>query len=45
MVTMEQPSKAKPKPFGYEITAYGIALIIGIPMISAAAASSTPRAG
>jgi hypothetical protein len=45
VVTMEYPSKDRPKPFGYEITAFGIGLIISAPMISAAAASSTPRAG
>jgi hypothetical protein len=42
---MEQPSKANPKPFGYEFTALGIALIVGAPMVSGAAANSTPRAG
>ncbi|WP_338702068.1 hypothetical protein V5279_46005 (plasmid) [Bradyrhizobium sp. 26S5] len=45
VVTMEQPSRARPKVFGYEITAFGVALIIGAPMVSSAAASSTPRAG
>jgi hypothetical protein len=45
VVTMDQPSRTGPKPFGYEITAFGIALIIGAPMVSSAAASSTPRAG
>jgi hypothetical protein len=45
VVTMEQPSKANPKPFGYEMTAFGIALIVSAPMVSTAAASSTPRAG
>ncbi|MBX9826170.1 MAG: hypothetical protein K2Y27_14400 [Xanthobacteraceae bacterium] len=45
VVTMEEPSKAAPKPFGYEITAFGVALIIGAPMIGAAAASTAPRAG
>ena len=45
MVTMEQPSKAWPKPFGYEITVYGIAAIIAAPMVSSYAAASTPRAG
>lgn len=44
-VTMEKPSRARPKPFGYEITAYGLALIIAAPMISSAAAAETPRAG
>lgn len=45
VVTMEQPSKAGAKPFGYEITALGIASIIGTPMIGSAAASMAPRAG
>ena len=45
VVTMEQPSKGWPKVFGYEITAFGIALIIAAPMVGTAAASSTPRAG
>ncbi|MBE0705373.1 MAG: hypothetical protein IH582_19810 [Afipia sp.] len=44
-VTMEQPSKARPAPFGYEITAFGIAAIIAAPMVSTYAAASTPRAG
>lgn len=44
-VTMEYPSKDSPKPFGYEITAFGIALIVAAPMVSAAAAAAEPRAG
>jgi len=44
-VTMEEPSTTRPAPFGYEITAYGIAAIIAAPMISSYAAASTPRAG
>lgn len=44
-VTMEYPSKTRPAPFGYEITAYGIAMIIAAPMVSTSAAASTPRAG
>jgi hypothetical protein len=44
-VTMEYPSTARPKPFGFEITAYGIAAIIAAPMVSTYAAASTPRAG
>ncbi|MCW8087710.1 ComEC/Rec2 family competence protein [Sabulicella glaciei] len=44
-VTMENPSKARPAPFGYEITAYGIAAIVAAPMVSTYAAASTPRAG
>ena len=44
-VTMEEPSKTKPRPFGYEITAFGVAAIIAAPMVSAYAAADTPRAG
>lgn len=45
VVTMEHPSKAWPRVFSYEITAFGIALVIAAPMVSTYAASSTPRAG
>lgn len=45
MVTMEQPAKDRPKPFGFEITALGVALIIAAPMVASSAAASTPRAG
>lgn len=45
VVTMEQPSKASPKPFAYKVTALGIALALAAPMVSTAAAASTPRAG
>lgn len=44
-VTMENPSKTRPLPFGYEITAFGLAPIIAAPMVSASAAAETPRAG
>lgn len=44
-VTMEQPSKTLPAPFGYEVTVFGIAAIIAAPMVSSYAAASTPRAG
>lgn len=44
-VTMENPTKTRPLPFGYEITAFGLAPIIAAPMVSASAASETPRAG
>jgi hypothetical protein len=44
-VTMERPSKSAPAPFAYEITRLGIGPVIEAPMIAAAAASSTPRAG
>jgi hypothetical protein len=44
-VTMKNPSKARPAPFGYEITALGIAATIAAPMVSTYAAASTRRAG
>jgi hypothetical protein len=44
-VTMEEPSQARPLPFSYEITAYGIAAVIAAPMVSTYAAAATPRAG
>ncbi len=44
-VTMEEPSKTKPRPFGFEITAFGVAANIAAPMESAYAAADTPRAG
>jgi hypothetical protein len=44
-VTMEYPSHARPAPFCYEITAYGVALMLAAPMVSTYAAASTPRAG
>ena len=44
-VTMENPSKARPASFGYEITAFGLAAMIAAPMVSTYAAASTPRAG
>lgn len=44
-VTMEEPSTTRPRPFGYEITAFGVAAIIAAPMVSTYAAASTPRAG
>jgi hypothetical protein len=44
-VTMEEPSKAWPRPFSFEITAFGIASVIAAPMVSTYAAASTPRAG
>ena len=45
VVTMEQPSKANPKPLTYKVTALGIALALSAPMVSTTAAASTPRAG
>ena len=45
VVTMEEPSSERPRPFGYEFTALGVALIVVAPMVSTVAAASTPRAG
>ncbi|MCY4025390.1 MAG: hypothetical protein OXH75_03640 [Acidobacteria bacterium] len=45
VVTMEEPSPERPRPFGYEFTALGVALIVAAPMVSTVAAASTPRAG
>lgn len=45
VVTMEEPSKDKPKPFAYKVTARGVALDVAAPMVVSAAAASTPRAG
>ena len=45
VVTMEEPSRTRPRPFGYEITAFGVALIVVAPMVSTAAGATTPRAG
>ena len=45
VVTMEEPSPDRPRPFGYEITAFGVALLVAAPMVSTAAAQTTPRAG
>lgn len=44
-VTMEEPSRTRPLPFAYEITAFGVAAVIAAPMVSRSAGSSTPRAG
>ena len=45
VVTMEKPSEAKPRPFGFKITAQGVAAIIGASMVSTSVAAETPRAG
>lgn len=45
VVTMENPSKADPKPFAYKVTVLGIAPLLAAPMVSSSAAASTPRAG
>lgn len=44
-VTMEHPNRSRPKPFGYQITARGIALIAVVATTASVAAASTPRAG
>ena len=44
-VTMEEPSRTRPRSFGYKITTFGVALIVAAPMVSVAAAAATPRAG
>ena len=44
-VTMKEPSPTRPRPFGYEITAFGVAPIVAAPLVSTAAAAATPRAG
>ena len=44
-VTMEEPSRMNPQPFGYKITALGVGLIVATPMVSTTAAAATPRAG
>lgn len=44
-VTMEHPSKSKPKPFAYKITVLGVEIEIAAPMVSSSAAASAPRAG
>ncbi|CTQ34815.1 hypothetical protein [Jannaschia rubra] len=44
-VTMEQPSTAQPKPFGYKATAAGIAAVLAAPNAAAQTARSNPRAG
>ena len=44
-VTMEEPSQTRPGSFGYEITAFGVALIVAASIVSTVAAAATPRAG
>ena len=44
-VTMEYPSKSKPKPFAYKVTVFGVKPDLAAPMVSTSAAASTPRAG
>ena len=44
-VTMEYPSKSKPKSFAYKVTALGVGLEIAAVSVNNSAAASTPRAG
>ena len=44
-VTMEEPSRIRPRPFGYEISSLGISRIVTAPLVSTVAAANTPRAG
>ena len=44
-VTMEHPSKSKPKPFAYKVTGLGVGIELAAPMVSSLATASTPRAG
>ena len=44
-VTMEEPSEANPKSFGYKISPLGVGLIVAVSTVSAKVASTTPRAG
>lgn len=46
LVTMEQPTQARPKPIGLKITAAGVAVLIaGAPNVAEAASSTDSRAG
>lgn len=45
VVTMETPSIARPKPVRFEVTRFGIALLLASANIISSAASATPRAG
>ena len=44
-VTMEHPTVQRPKPFGYRVTARGLAAIVAISTAGGMAAARTPRAG
>lgn len=45
VVTMEMPSATRPKPCRFEVTRFGIALLLNAPNVIGAAATTTPRAG
>ena len=45
VVTMEEPSEARPKPFGYEITSRGVRPLVAASIVKTAVSSTTPRAG
>ncbi len=44
-VTMEYPTQSNPKPFSYNITAFGFALALSAPLVAGTAAAASPRAG
>ncbi len=44
-VTMEEPSKSRPKSFAYEITSRGVRLDLAVPMVSTTVANTTTRSG
>ena len=45
MVTMEEPSKSKPKPFSYEVTSRGVRLDLAVSMVSTKVANASPKSG
>lgn len=45
VVTMEHPSETRPKRARFEVTRFGVALLVTTATVITAAASSTPRAG
>jgi hypothetical protein len=45
IVTMEHPSETRPKPARYEITRFGVALLIAAPSVITTASSTAARAG
>lgn len=44
-VTMEEPSKSRPKPISYKITSLGIGLDLVVPMVNPTVSNTTPKAG
>ena len=44
-VTMEEPSKSRPKSFAYEITSRGVRPDLMVPMVSTTVANTTTRSG